>query len=125
MDVTEVTVSPLNYGKKRKNKTPKKKRSGNGEGSGAERKVEEEEDEKKMENSEGAYPPNFSVSEIKNKQRRHVMFMKIKQEKRKVKTEPHGGQAVQVTLELCRHRDMVLRLCSSSTFILTICSSST
>lgn len=31
-----------------------------------------------------AFPPTFSVSEIKNKQRRHVMFMKLKQEKRKV-----------------------------------------
>uniref|UniRef100_A0AAY4DZY7 Ribosome production factor 1 n=1 Tax=Denticeps clupeoides TaxID=299321 RepID=A0AAY4DZY7_9TELE len=33
---------------------------------------------------EAAFPPNFSVSEIKNKQRRHFMFMKLKQEKRKV-----------------------------------------
>ncbi|XP_034438339.1 ribosome production factor 1 [Hippoglossus hippoglossus] len=87
MDVTEVPVSQVNTGKKRKNKTPKKKRSGNGEGSGAERKVEEEEDEKKMENSEGAFPPNFSVSEIKNKQRRHLMFMKIKLEKKKQKLQ--------------------------------------
>ena len=30
------------------------------------------------------FPPTFSVSEIKNKQRRHLMFMKLKQEKRKV-----------------------------------------
>ncbi|KAG7233694.1 hypothetical protein CRUP_005627, partial [Coryphaenoides rupestris] len=28
-------------------------------------------------------PPTFSLSEIKNKQRRHEMFMKLKQEKRK------------------------------------------
>uniref|UniRef100_A0A8D0AQE0 Ribosome production factor 1 n=1 Tax=Sander lucioperca TaxID=283035 RepID=A0A8D0AQE0_SANLU len=42
--------------------------------------------EEKMEKSEPAFPPTFSVSEIKNKQRRHLMFMKLKQEKRKVKT---------------------------------------
>lgn len=29
-------------------------------------------------------PPAFSLKEIKNKQRRHLMFMKLKQEKRKV-----------------------------------------
>ncbi|XP_073500103.1 ribosome production factor 1 [Phyllobates terribilis] len=31
------------------------------------------------------FPPSFSVSEIKNKQRRHFMFMKLKMEKRKAK----------------------------------------
>ncbi|XP_023675704.1 ribosome production factor 1 [Paramormyrops kingsleyae] len=35
--------------------------------------------------SEPVFPPTFSVSEIKNKQRRHIMFMKFKQEKRKAK----------------------------------------
>ncbi|KAJ8277801.1 hypothetical protein GJAV_G00080220 [Gymnothorax javanicus] len=35
--------------------------------------------------SETAFPPTFSVSEIKNKQRRHFMFLKYKQEKRKEK----------------------------------------
>ncbi|KAJ8016021.1 hypothetical protein DPEC_G00002810 [Dallia pectoralis] len=34
---------------------------------------------------ESAFPPQFSVSEIKNKQRRHLMFMKLKLEKRKQK----------------------------------------
>ncbi|KAI1891983.1 hypothetical protein AGOR_G00149320 [Albula goreensis] len=34
-----------------------------------------------------AFPPTFSVSEIKNKQRRHFMFMKYKQEKRKEKLQ--------------------------------------
>ncbi|XP_041912552.1 ribosome production factor 1 [Alosa sapidissima] len=34
-----------------------------------------------------SFPPTFSVSEIKNKQRRHVMFMKLKQEKRKQRLE--------------------------------------
>uniref|UniRef100_A0A3P8ZIL5 Ribosome production factor 1 n=1 Tax=Esox lucius TaxID=8010 RepID=A0A3P8ZIL5_ESOLU len=32
---------------------------------------------------ESAFPPEFRVSEIKNKQRRHLMFMKLKLEKRK------------------------------------------
>ena len=94
MDVTEVQVSQGNTASKWKKKTPKKKRSGHGEGRGAERKVEEEEDEKKMEKSEEAFPPNFSVSEIKNKQRRHLMFMKIKQEKRKVRGNPMEGRRV-------------------------------
>ncbi|KPP64086.1 ribosome production factor 1-like, partial [Scleropages formosus] len=31
------------------------------------------------------FPPTFSVSEIKNKQRRHLMFMRLKQEKRREK----------------------------------------
>ncbi|XP_061682341.1 ribosome production factor 1 [Syngnathoides biaculeatus] len=34
-----------------------------------------------------AFPPTFSLAEIKNKQRRHIMFMKLKQEKRKKKLE--------------------------------------
>ncbi|GAA6070407.1 ribosome production factor 1, partial [Tachysurus ichikawai] len=32
-------------------------------------------------------PPAFSLKEIKNKQRRHLMFMKLKQEKRKQKLQ--------------------------------------
>ncbi|CAB1453114.1 unnamed protein product [Pleuronectes platessa] len=88
MDVSEVPVSQVDSGTKWMKRTPKKKnRGGNGEKRGPQRKVEEEEDEKKMENSEGVFPPNFSVSEIKNKQRRHHMFMKIKQEKRKLKLQ--------------------------------------
>lgn len=31
-----------------------------------------------------AFPPGFSVSEIKNKQRRHLMFTRWKQQQRKV-----------------------------------------
>lgn len=84
MDITEVPVSQDNIGKKKKNKKPKKKsesQEGNGEGGGVEKK------EEKMEPGEAAFPPTFSVSEIKNKQRRHLMFMKLKQEKRKVKTQ--------------------------------------
>uniref|UniRef100_A0A672SFU9 Ribosome production factor 1 n=1 Tax=Sinocyclocheilus grahami TaxID=75366 RepID=A0A672SFU9_SINGR len=42
--------------------------------------------EKKPE-SGACFPPTFSVSEIKNKQRRHAMFLKLKEEKRKQKLE--------------------------------------
>lgn len=31
-----------------------------------------------------AFPPGFSISEIKNKQRRHLMFTRWKQQQRKV-----------------------------------------
>lgn len=44
------------------------------------------------------FPPTFSVSEIKNKQRRHFMFLRWKQQQRKVGGEgparrplPEGG----------------------------------
>ncbi|XP_008294864.1 ribosome production factor 1 [Stegastes partitus] len=89
MDITEVPVSQDSTGKKnnsKKQKQKKKKKSpeGAGEGSGAEIKPEV-----KMEKMEegAAFPPTFSVSEIKNKQRRHLMFMKLKQEKRKQKMQ--------------------------------------
>ncbi|KAA8589547.1 hypothetical protein FQN60_012912 [Etheostoma spectabile] len=84
MDITEIPVSQDNQGKKKKNKKAKKKsgsQEGNGESGGVETK------EEKMEKSEPAFPPTFSVSEIKNKQRRHLMFMKLKQEKRKQKMQ--------------------------------------
>ncbi|KAF0042078.1 hypothetical protein F2P81_005610 [Scophthalmus maximus] len=82
MDISEVPVSLDTKGKKQKHTKPKKKSvsaDANGDDGGAE----------KMENSEEAssFPPTFSVSEIKNKQRRHVMFMKFKQEKRKQKIQ--------------------------------------
>ncbi|KAG7514083.1 hypothetical protein JOB18_024434 [Solea senegalensis] len=85
MDITEVPVSQDNKGKRKKNKKPKNKRAREEEHGEAEPK------EEKMEQSEGAagisFPPTFSVSEIKNKQRRHMMFMKFKQEKRKQKMQ--------------------------------------
>lgn len=83
MDFTEVPVTQDNKSNKKKNKKPKKK-SESQEGN----EVEKKEVEEKMEKSDAAaaFPPTFSVSEIKNKQRRHFMFMKLKQEKRKVKT---------------------------------------
>lgn len=67
----------------RKKKAKKKNLSEEATGESSEAKQEE------MEKSEAeavAFPPTFSVSEIKNKQRRHLMFMKLKQEKRKVRT---------------------------------------
>ncbi|KAM3619700.1 uncharacterized protein V6R79_012284 [Siganus canaliculatus] len=88
MDITEVPVTVDNQGKKKKTKKPKKKRLSE-EGNASAGVVKEEED-KKMETSEAAataFPPTFSVSEIKNKQRRHLMFMKLKQEKRKQKMQ--------------------------------------
>lgn len=82
MDITEVPLTQDTKGKKKKSKNKGASNEGNEEGGGTEKKVE------KMEKSEPAataFPPSFSVSEIKNKQRRHLMFMKLKQEKRKVK----------------------------------------
>lgn len=84
MDITEVPMKQDNKGKKKKSKKKNVSQEGNGEGSGVEIK------EEKMEKSEPAttaFPPTFSVSEIKNKQRRHLMFMKLKQEKRQVETK--------------------------------------
>ncbi|XP_061593142.1 ribosome production factor 1 [Cololabis saira] len=87
MDFTEVPANQDGKSKKKKNKNLKKKsasKEGSGESNGVEKK-----DEEKMENSQAAaaFPPTFSSSEIKNKQRRHVMFMKFKQEKRKQKLQ--------------------------------------
>lgn len=36
------------------------------------------------------FPPTFSVSEIKNKQRRHFMFLRWKQQQRKVSAGRRG-----------------------------------
>lgn len=94
MDITEVPLNQDTKGKKKKNKKSKKKsvsQEGNGEGSGVEKK--EEEERMKSEPDGPAFPPAFSVSEIKNKQRRHLMFMKLKQEKRKVTTDTQTKQS--------------------------------
>ncbi|XP_023152573.2 ribosome production factor 1 [Amphiprion ocellaris] len=85
MDITEVPVSRDSAGKSKKNKKQKKKKSAEGAVEGKE--TEEKKTEKKMEKMEASFPPTFSVSEIKNKQRRHLMFMKLKQEKRKQKMQ--------------------------------------
>ncbi|XP_042271931.1 ribosome production factor 1 [Thunnus albacares] len=85
MDIKEVPVTQTDSkGKKKKNKKTKKKTAEDAESSGVEQKEEKME---KSESAEAAFPPTFSVSEIKNKQRRHLMFMKLKQEKRKQKMQ--------------------------------------
>lgn len=38
-----------------------------------------------------AFPPGFSISEIKNKQRRHLMFTRWKQQQRKVRARDSAG----------------------------------
>ncbi|KAK7889446.1 hypothetical protein WMY93_025006 [Mugilogobius chulae] len=84
MDITEVPVSEQPKGKKKKSKKTKKQRV-SVEKDAPECEVDTK-DGVKMEKTEPgvAFPPTFSVSEIKNKQRRHLMFMKLKQDKRKV-----------------------------------------
>lgn len=78
MDFTEVSSSRgIDFKKKKA-----KKKNVNEESTGECSEVKQEEMEKSDEAT--AFPPTFSVSEIKNKQRRHLMFMKLKQEKRKV-----------------------------------------
>ena len=46
-----------------------------------------------------AFPPGFSISEIKNKQRRHLMFTRWKQQQRKVR----GGGVARARAR-CRSR---------------------
>ncbi|KAM9460947.1 ribosome production factor 1 [Clarias gariepinus] len=82
MDFVEVPVSEDAPSFKGKGKKQKKQK-----------KSEEKSAENDPELSEAAeplgssLPPTFSLSEIKNKQRRHLMFMKLKQEKRKQKLQ--------------------------------------
>lgn len=76
MDFTEVPVSQGSKGKRKNKKVKMKDVNKDGEegSSGAE----------KTESATMTFPPTFSLAEVKNKQRRHFMFMKLKQEKRKV-----------------------------------------
>lgn len=69
---------------KKKNKK-KNKKTPNPKENGEDAVVAKTEPETTDASQESAFPPTFSVSEIKNKQRRHLMFMKLKQEKRKQK----------------------------------------
>lgn len=80
MDFTEVSSSRGTDFKKKKTK----KKNVNEESIRECSEVKQEEMEKSDASEATAFPPTFSVSEIKNKQRRHLMFMKLKQEKRKV-----------------------------------------
>ncbi|XP_066453953.1 ribosome production factor 1 [Eleutherodactylus coqui] len=65
-------------GKKRKSRTPEGNHEPDGSG-------EQPGGTGEQQPAAAAFPPAFSVSEIKNKQRRHFMFMKLKMEKRKEK----------------------------------------
>uniref|UniRef100_A0A8C7T6N8 Ribosome production factor 1 n=1 Tax=Oncorhynchus mykiss TaxID=8022 RepID=A0A8C7T6N8_ONCMY len=69
---------------KKKTKKPKKQPKPPHE-NGNDSMIEKTEPEHVDAPAEFSFPPTFSVSEIKNKQRRHLMFMKLKQEKRKKK----------------------------------------
>ncbi|CAB1331983.1 unnamed protein product [Coregonus sp. 'balchen'] len=69
---------------KKKTKKPKKQPKPQHE-NGDDSMVEKTDPEHVDAPAEFSFPPTFSVSEIKNKQRRHLMFMKLKQEKRKQK----------------------------------------
>ncbi|TNN69115.1 Ribosome production factor 1 [Liparis tanakae] len=84
MDITEVSVSQDSKWKRKKPNKPKNKSGSKGGNGGDDTK-----EEVKMEKSEAevAFPPTFNVSEIKNKQRRHSMFVKYKQEKSKLKVQ--------------------------------------
>lgn len=61
--------------------------AGPGEGQGA-----------AAEQSQALFPPSFSVSEIKNKQRRHFMFLRWKQQQRKVRGEKRSSRLAFIRL---------------------------
>uniref|UniRef100_A0A9J7XCL7 Ribosome production factor 1 n=2 Tax=Cyprinus carpio TaxID=7962 RepID=A0A9J7XCL7_CYPCA len=82
MDSNEATTSESVSKKKGKTKKVKRKVKHDEAPVQEMEQAEGEETEKKSE-SGPCFPPTFSVSEIKNKQRRHSMFLKLKEEKRK------------------------------------------
>ncbi|XP_019735818.1 ribosome production factor 1 [Hippocampus comes] len=82
MDITEVPVTQKGKGKKKKNKSDKTKTTEQPAKMETDVEVKEEKTEETV-----SFPPAFSVSDIKNKQRRHLMFLKLKQDKRKQKME--------------------------------------
>ena len=87
MDVTDVPLKQFKGKKKNikmNNKMQRKKRTPDPENGGSVSAVEAVETKPVLTPLEPALPPTFSLSEIKNKQRRHQMFMKLKQDKRKV-----------------------------------------
>ncbi|CAL8345484.1 ribosome production factor 1 [Gadus morhua] len=89
MDVTQVPLKQFKGKKKNikmNNKMQKKKRTPQGE-NGNVSDVEVVETKPVLTPLEPMLPPTFSLSEIKNKQRRHQMFMKLKQDKRKQKMQ--------------------------------------
>lgn len=93
MDSTATAEENMDYEEESEEKTFKKKKD---KGKKAAKVKKSQEQTMKKEETEPssvdaapstAFPPTFSVSEIKNKQRRHLMFMKLKQEKRKLRLE--------------------------------------
>lgn len=56
-----------------------------------------------------AFPPGFSISEIKNKQRRHLMFTRWKQQQRKVREMEAAGRMRDV---VCRRWGFGWRCCT-------------
>lgn len=86
MDSTKLSTSE-SVSKKKCKKAKKKVRS---EGEPVVEMETAASEVKEEKSSSGAnFPPTFSMSEIKNKQRRHTMFIKLKQEKRKVNSHKH------------------------------------
>jgi len=83
MDITEIPRKQAK-GKKKSSKMPKKD-SASEQDHVVETRAQDPALQEPMLPHEPMLPPMFSLSEIKNKQRRHEMFMKLKQEKRKVK----------------------------------------
>uniref|UniRef100_A0A8C1RTH4 Ribosome production factor 1 n=1 Tax=Cyprinus carpio TaxID=7962 RepID=A0A8C1RTH4_CYPCA len=95
MDSTKVTTSESVSKKKGKTKKLKQKIKTDEAPVQEMEQAEIEVTENKSE-SGACFPPTFSVSEIKNKQRRHAMFLKLKEEKRKKKKKERkalGDQA--------------------------------
>ncbi|XP_051930594.1 ribosome production factor 1 [Hippocampus zosterae] len=82
MDIAEVPVTQKGKGKKKKNKSDKTKTTEQSAKMETDVEVKEEKTEEPV-----SFPPAFSLSDIKNKQRRHLMFLKLKQDKRKQKME--------------------------------------
>lgn len=85
MDFVEVPVSEdASFSKENARKQKKQKKS-------ADKAAENSEVELVATPSDSLPSTSFNLSEIKNKQRRHLMFIKLKQEKRKVTLLPHGN----------------------------------
>ncbi|NP_001231768.1 ribosome production factor 1 isoform 2 [Danio rerio] len=86
MDCTDSTSS--GHVSKKKSKTKKLKRTMKAVKAPVEEMDQAECEVKEEKSASGpCFPPTFSVSEIKNKQRRHTMFLKLKEEKRKKRME--------------------------------------
>jgi len=89
MDSTKLTTSESVSKKKGKTKNLKRKPK---PGKAPVEKMDQAESEVTEEKpvSGACFPPTFSMSDIKNKQRRHSMFLKLKEQKRKVTSHRHN-----------------------------------